>query len=380
VGGPLPLCMRSVCLAVAALLALPAQSQPHDPFGDTLDSLRQAHRIPGLAAAVVRDGETVWARGFGVAEVDEGVPVTPDTPFWVASVTKTFVGLAFLQMADDGVVRLDDRMSEVPEFDGLCTDLAAAPIPLGRGLDCDAPITVRDLLSHTAAYDRGHAFSYNPILFSRLSRYLEWTVNDSTEIEGSFNELGRQIEARVLAPAGMTRTSAGLWDRSKMDVVFDMARGYGVEDGEDGRWWWVQRPQPKRAIPGGAGVVSTALDLGRYLAALDAGTLAPPATLDALLTPPRDRNGRPLPYAVGWYVQEVDGERVAWHSGWDPEHGSSALVMWLPERRLGFAVLANGEGVWWENPLTEAVVERSVFAQVFFDRYVFGPGASEPGP
>ncbi len=370
--------MRLFALLALALLSTPLAQSQIDPFGTfaaEIDSLRQTHRVPGLAAAVVRDGETVWTEGFGVAEVDEGVPVTPDTPFWVASVTKTFVGLAFLRMAEDSVVDLNDRMSTVPDFDGLCTDLAASPMPFGRGLDCDAPITVRDLLQHTAAYDRGHAFSYNPILFSQLSRYLEWVVNDSTEIEGSLNELARQVEARVLAPAGMTRTTASGWDRRKMDVVFDMARGYGIEE-DGGHWWWVQRPQPKRAIPGGAGVVSTALDLGRYLVALDNGARASPATVEALLTPPLDRDGDPLPYAIGWYVQQVEGERVAWHSGWDPEHGASALLMWLPERRLGFAVLANGEGVWWDNPLREAAVERSDFARAFLDRFVFG----EAGP
>lgn len=366
--------IRLLLLLAFALLSTPlAQSQTvsFGTFAAEIDSLRQTHRIPGLAAAVVRDGQTIWTEGFGVAEVDEGVLVTPDTPFWVASVTKTIVGLTFLRMAEDGVVDLSDRMSTVPDFDGLCTDLVAVEHPLGRGLDCNAPITVRDLLQHTAAHDRGHAFSYNPILFSQLSRYLEWTVNDSTEIEGSLNELARQVEARVLAPAGMTRTSAGMWDRQKMDVVFDMARGYGVEADGD-RWWWIQRPQPKRAIPGGAGIVSTAADLGRYLIALDRGALASPSTMAALLTPPLDREGAPLPYAVGWYVQEVEGERIAWHSGWDPEHGTSALLMWLPERGLGFAVLANGEGVWWDNPLREATVGRSDFARAFLDRFVLG--------
>lgn len=366
--------MRPIAVLVPVLFAATTAVAQPGGFGATLDSLREVHRIPGLAAVVVEDGETVWADGFGVAEVDEGVPFTTDTPAWAASVTKTFVGLTFLRLAEDGVVSLDDRMAEVPEFDGLCRDLVAVDHPLAHGLDCDAPLTVRDLLQHTAAHDRGRAFSYNPILFSQLSRYLEWTVNDSTEIEGRFNELGRQIEGRVLAPAGMTRTSAGMWDRSKMDVVFDMARGYGVEEGEGGRWWWVQRPTPKRAIPGGAGVVTTAEDLGRYLEALDAGTLASPETMDALLTPPLDREGAPLPYAAGWYVQEIGGERVAWHSGWDPEHGASALIVWVPERRLGFAVLANGEGVWWGNGLREAALERSAFAQAFFDRFVFAGG------
>ncbi len=158
--------------------------------------------------------------------------------------TKTFVGLVFLQLAEDGAVDLDARMAEVPEFTAFCRDLAAAPTVFGKNLDCDAPITMRNLLTHTASGDPGASFLYNPILFSRLSRYLEWTVNDSTEIEGDLNELARQIEARILDPAGMTR-------------------------------------------------------------------------------------------------------------------------------RLAFVVLANGEGVWWENPLTKAAVERSAFARAFLGRFVF---------
>lgn len=363
---------RLLLLALALLTTTPATAQPADldSFAAEVDALRQAHRVPGLAAAVVREGETVWAEGFGVAYVDEEVPVTPDTPFWVASVTKTFVGLAFLQLAEDGVVDLDAPMAEVPGFDAFCEWLVGAPYPFGRGLDCDAPITVRHLLTHTANGDPGAAFFYNPILFSRLSRYLEWTVNDSTEIDGGPNELARQIETRILAPAGMTRTMAGQWDRSKMDVYFDLARGYGVE-GDSARWSWTQRPSPRRGIPGGAGIVSTVLDLGRYVAALEAGTLASPSVMERLLTPPLGRDGAPLPYAYGWYVQRYRGERLAWHSGWDPEAGTSSLLLWLPERRLAFVVLANGEGVWWENSLTEAAVEQSAFAKAFLDRFVF---------
>ncbi len=364
-------------MRLARLLALPLVLWCHsaaaqdaslagDAFAATLDSLRRAHTVPGLAAAVVRDGQTVWAAGFGVADTDEEVAVTPDTPFWVASVTKTFVGLTFLRLAEAGVVDLDAPMAAMPGFGGFCGWLADSPLPFGRGLDCTAPITVRHVLTHTSNGDLGHAFLYNPLMYSRLSRYLEWVVNDSTEVEGGMNELARQVEAQILAPAGLTRTVASQWDRSKMDVVFDMARGYGVVDGE-----WVLRPSPKRALTAGAGVVSTARDLARYAAALDAGTLASPAVLAALVTPPTDRSGAPLPYAYGWYVQEHRGERLVWHSGWDADAGTSSLLLLVPERRLAFVVLANGEGVYWENPLDGAAVERSAFAQAFLARYVF---------
>ena len=286
-----------------------AQAQQPD-FGGLaaeVDSLRRTHAIPGLAAAIMRDRATVWAEGFGVADVDEGVPVTPDTPFWIASVTKTFVGLTFLQLAAEGVIDLDAPMESLPEFDEFCAWLASTDLPFGQDLDCASPLTVRTLLTHTSNGDVGHEFRYNPLLYSRLARYVEWVINGSTEIAGGTNELARQIEARILAPAGMHRSVASQWDESKMRVVYDMARGYGVTgDGDDRRW--VLRPPPKRALTAGAGIVSTVLDLARYLATLEGDLLALPETRQRLLTAPRDRDGQALPYAYGWYVQTYRGE------------------------------------------------------------------------
>lgn len=364
---------RSIGIATLALAGFrvahaqnPEDRPALDSFRPTLDSLWHAYPTPGLAVAIVRDGEPVWADGFGVADTDEDVPVTPDTPFWIASVTKTFVGLTFLGLEADGVVTLDDRMADVPGFEAFCGWLAQSPLVFGRGLDCAAPITARTLLTHTSNGDVGHAFFYNPLLFSRLSRYLEWTVNDSTEIEGGMNELARQVQARILGPAGMTRTVASQWDRSKMDVVYDMARGYGIVDGE-----YVQRPQPGRKLAGGAGVVSTALDLATYVQALDAGSLASPAVMERLTAPPLDRDGRPLPYAYGWYVQDYRGERLVWHAGWDDEAGTSSLLLRVPSRGLALILLANGEGIHWGNPLDRAAVEQSPYARAFLDHFVF---------
>lgn len=356
------------------------EARAQDPdFGGLsaeLDSLRRSHAIPGLAVALVEDGAMVWAEGRGVADVDEGVPVTPDTPFWIASVTKTFVGLTFLQLAADGVIDLDAPMARLPEFRDFCGWLANTELPFARGLDCDAQLTVRTLLTHTSNGDVGHEFLYNPLLYSRLARYIEWVVHGSTEIEGGTNELARQIEERILSVADMERTVASQWDESKMRVVYDMARGYGVE-GEGDERRWVLRPPPKRALTAGAGIVSTVLDLARYLVALDAGIIASAEVKRQLLTPLRGRDGGPLPYAHGWYIQAYRGERVAWHGGWDEENGTSSLLVWLPDHSSGFAILANGEGVHWGNPLDGATIEASDFATAFLD-HLISPSASSP--
>ncbi len=354
---------------IFALMLNPFSQAHSGSFEAELDSLRREHAIPGMSAAVVQNGEVVWARGFGVSNIDEAVRVTPDTPFWIASVTKTFVGLTLLSMEDDGVLDLDDPMSSLPEFDSFCEWLANASLPFSQELDCTTSITVRNVLTHTSNGDVGHAFLYNPILYSRLARYIEWVVNDSTQIEGGTNELARQVEARILSPAGMNRTMASQWDRSKMDVEYDMARGYGVE-GEGALQQWVLRPPPKRALTAGAGIISTALDLGRYIEALSAGSLASTKAMNQLLVAPLTRDGTALPYAHGWYVQELEGQRLAWHGGWDPEFGFSSLLIWLPDQNAGFALLANGEGANWDHPLDGAAIEDSEFGQAFLSRFV----------
>lgn len=79
--------------------------------------------------------------------------------------------------------------------------------------------------------------------------------------------------------------------------------------------------------------------------------------------------GEVLPYGVGWFVQEYQGHTLVWHSGWW-EDAYSALYLKIPALRLTFIVLANSEGVWWDNPLDRAAVEESEFAQAFLRAFL----------
>jgi CubicO group peptidase (beta-lactamase class C family) len=347
-------------------------------FAAALDSLRRTHRIPGLAAAVVKDHEIVWTSGYGSAhfDTDDGaqyVPVTSDTPFWIASVTKTFVGLLFLQLEADGIVDLDDRISDMPKWRGFCTWLAQSGIVFGRDLRCDVPITLRNVLHHRVNGTPGTRFLYNPIMYSRLSRYIEHVYGRPiSAAEGRHNTMAQLVQNRILGPAGMTRTMASQWQREKADVFFDMAQGYGIKEGD-----YVQQRQPERHLAGGAGIVSTVRDLARYDVALDTGALAPESVMNKLFDPPSQPDGMESPYAFGWYVQEVPDERLVWHSGWDEELGFSALYLKVPDRKLTLILLANSEGLWWGNPLDQAAVEQSPFAKAFLNRLVFGEARSQ---
>jgi len=370
----------SLALVTFTRLALPIQAgaetfdQDLGAFDTQLEALRREHKLPGLAVAVVKDGKQAWAKGYGFADADREVPITPDTPFWIASVTKTFLGLLFLQLEADGKISLNDQMSDVPKFEDLCEWLAGSTIPFGRDLHCKGPITVRTVLNHTSNGTPGTRFLYNPIFYSRLSRYIEHKNGRSVDlVEGRHNTMAQLVEAKILKPAGMRRTLASQWDREKALVYFDMAEGFGVSPERE----FIKRRRPDRHLAGGAGIVSTVEDLARYDIALDSGALASKAVMEKLFTPAKTPDGTVLPYAFGWYVQEYRGEKLYWHSGWDDEAGFSALYLKVPAKHLAIILLANGEGLWWNNPLDKAEVEKSPFARAFLDRFVFRPVAEK---
>lgn len=364
--------------AAAVLLPLVAASQDRSTpvtsseqwqsFAAEIDSLRQSKYIPGIAFAVVKNGEVLGSDGYGFADNNREVPVTIDTPFWIASLTKTFVGLAYLHLADEGKVELEELAADTPDFTGLCEWLTSTTIPFAHGLDCGANITIRHILNHQVNNPPGTEFMYNPIMYSRLSRHLEHRLGEGFDkVEGRHNTLGQTIDRTILEPAGMSRTMSSMWDRSKTEVFFDLADGFAIDD----EGYKTKLRRPDKHIAGGAGVVSTISDMAKYELALSSEVIASGNILEQLESTVNFNDGTPAPYGFGWYFQCYRGEKLMWHSGWDPDAGYSALHLRLPERDLAFIALTNSEGIWWGNPLNQATVQDSDFAQLFLRSFVF---------
>lgn len=98
-------------------------------------------RLPGLAVGLVHDGQLMWGKGYGLANIEQNTPVTLDTRFRIASITKTFTATAILQLRDAGKLRLDDPVSDYLRWFTLRYDGAPA-------------ITIRHLLTHTSGLPR----------------------------------------------------------------------------------------------------------------------------------------------------------------------------------------------------------------------------------
>jgi CubicO group peptidase (beta-lactamase class C family) len=355
-------------------IAAPLQSLDNSGFNDSIKSLNAAltklkkeKLIPGLAAGVVYKDQLIWSKGWGHADQNRTKPVTADTPFWIASVSKSFVATAVLQLHKKEGLELTALASATPGFTPTCEWLASTKIPFAKGLKCDAPMTIKHILAHQVNHPIGTQFLYNPIMYSRLSRHVEYTYGSGIDAaEGRHNYLAQSIDKYILEPAGMKRTMASMWDESKKEVYFDMADGFNI----DHKARTKQRmPRPERHLAGGAGVVSTIKDLAKYDIAIRQKQIVDELTHKQLTHSIPFADGTASPYGYGWFFQTYQDHKLMWHSGWDEEAGFSALLLRVPEQQLTFIVLANSEGIWWGNPLDGAQVENSPFAQSFMQAF-----------
>ena len=358
---------------VLMLLILPMAScvparSPMEPaydlpaFAQAIESLRTAAGIPGLSAAVVKDGEVIFARGFGYADLERQIPATPETPYDIASVTKPISAVVALRLVEEGRLDLDRPMAEYSEWAGFCKDFSEQPSIFAQGLLCESPRhSLRHLLTHTAIGRPGTRFSYNPILYSWASRPIMASAGTS---------FSRLVEQYVFEPAGMTRSA-----RTNRDLPLreDLAAAMAIPHHADSTGRMVRSPAREPQGDGAAGgVISTVLDLARFDVALDRGELISSASYTAMMSPMRSHSGESLPYSIGWFAQRYEGHELRWHSGWWDD-AYSALYLKVPDEKLTLILLANSEGVWWDNPLDSAQVQQSAFAQAFFRAFLPTP-------
>jgi len=331
------------------LLALPTVSsaQTLARFEAQLDRLRAQLAIPGMAAIVMVHDSVVWEGSLGLADIASQRRVTPRTQFHLASLTKTFASTVVLQLVEEGLVGLDDPISRY-----------------GLTLPGPGVIRVRHLLSHTSEGVPGDQFRYNGDRFALLDQVIQRVTGQS---------FAKRVIERIITPLGLDHTApnplnAAAFAASGKDAasfLADMATGYGLDNRK--------RPTPvgyPASFSSAAGLVSTARDVARYSAALDAGRFLSAATRARAYTPARGAGNRMLPYGLGWFVSTVDGHTLVWHYGYWT--GNSSLIIKEPSRGLTFVVLTNSDQLSARFKLGIGDLMSSTVAQAFVKAFVTG--------
>jgi CubicO group peptidase (beta-lactamase class C family) len=327
------------------------------------DSLRRADRIPGLAVVILQDTAIVLARGFGFADVERRRPVTPETPFNIASVSKPISAVVALRLAREGVLDLDRPMRRYAGFSEFCDEAHGVGGIFFGDYQCESDrLTLRRVLSMTANGEPETRFWYNPPSYS-------WASRPMTEVTGRpFSEL---VDSLVFQPAGMHH--AARIHRSlplRPDLAALLARPYHLDSaGHIVR----SEPPPPQGDGAAGGVIASAMDLARFDVALSDGRLLPSEWRAKLWTPTRTPSGAVLPYGLGWFVTEYAGRQLAWHTGlWEGRYSALYLKVLgaTPAERLTLILLANSDGLQWDTRFDEAAIERSAYATAFLAAFI----------
>ncbi len=337
-------------------------------FRQFLEEHRREARILSFSVALVKDGDIVFADGMGWQDHDAEERTTAETSYLVASITKTFTGATLLAMESDGHIDLDDDFTTLSDWKGRCDWLTNSGIIFGGGtLDdgtivepprCEGPISLRHVLQHRVQGEPGSTFLYNPVVFGRLSNWVEENT-DRTWREWMYEY--------VIGPAELDSVAAGWRDPDKGIALTNLAPPFRHAPEQDDGLAPSVLPNPE--LNASSGIVASVLDLAKYSVALDEGKILPAALLERMWTPPLEADGEPAAYAYGWWVQEWRGHKLVWHGGWWPD-AYAGLLLKAPDDGWALIALGNTDGIHWGNPLHRAEVEKSPLVAKFLTLFL----------
>lgn len=351
-------------------------------FSRWLDSVEQSGQVAGLAAAVVKGDKVLLQRGIGYADATRSLPVTTDTVFRLASLSKAFASALAAILVDDGMLSWDTHVASVlPSFEL-------------KNIDAGAKLTVRDILSQRVGlphntYDGlleqdapyqslidklkevplacnvGECYGYQNVTFS--------LIGDITyAVSGDF--FYHQVEKHIFHPLGMETATYGkdALESSKSWARPHMHRGSG--------WTPFEIRESYYHVPPAAGVNASIKDMTKWLIAQmgNRPDVLSPALIDTLHTPqidtPTERHASPwrsarlrkAQYALGWRVYDYAGETLVFHAG--AVHGYRAIIAFFPKYQFGGVMLWN-----CESPLPMGLMP------MLLDRYLGLPGVNWAG-
>jgi CubicO group peptidase (beta-lactamase class C family) len=312
-------------------------------------------QIPGLAIAVVKDDKIIYAKGFGVQEIGKNETVNEKTVFPIASATKAFTAAALGILADEGKLKIDDKITKfLPEFqlyDPFVTK----------------EITIRDLLAHKTGladadilrfgdYDRAEIlrrarflppsgsfrsqFSYNNQMYLAAGQIIPAITQKSWDLF---------LKERIFTPLGMTATGTSV---KELENNPNAARPHAKISGKVQA---IPYLSVDNSAPSGA-INSNVVDMAQWLrlqlgkGAVGGQQILSSAIIKEMHSPQitipyktleNKIYGEPqfLTYGLGWYVQDYRGKKVVQHGGRHP--GMTAQVGFMPEENLGVVILTN---------------------------------------
>ncbi len=366
-------------LLACTTMASAATPPPLQDLDATVERVRAQFDVPGIAVAVVKDGEVVLERGWGVREQGRPEPVQADTLFAIASNTKAFTATSLNLLAEEGKLKMDDKV-----IDHLPSFRMSDPFVTGQ-------MTIRDLLSHRSGLSLGAGdllfwptTSYsNAEVVQRLGKVpLKGGFRESYAYDNILYAVAQQViehvsgvsyqqflQTRIFDKVGMAGTRYNADHLKPGDTA---AVGHAKYDFKDLR---TVAPLTWSNNAGAGGIYSSAHDMARWMQVqLAEGKLADGTALFSeksqqqmwrMITP----QSIPVPsvpelaparanfagYGEGWSLSDYRGRKLVWHTGGWP--GMVSRLTLVPGEKLGVVVLTNQEVGAAFNAITLSVLD-----------------------
>jgi CubicO group peptidase (beta-lactamase class C family) len=331
------------------------QALPYALFERYVEALRQEGGIPGLSAAIVRNGQVGWTAGFGREDLAKAIPASPDTPYPIAGLTQAISSVLI----------------------GICVDRHAledevdAPIRKWVPTFPEAQATVRHVLAHASDGAPSPRYRFDPGLFANLTPVVDacgkkpYRVFLADEVIERFG-LARSVPG--LDIGDVSNAARQGFDQGRLNRFDDILKRLAVPYRVDRNGKATASEYPSRSIDASTGMVASAYDLARFDAALGEAVPVSAKTLNDMSTAVNFGSGT-LPTGLGWFVQTSSNERLVWQFGFIPDVGSS---IWLrvPGKRLTLILLANSGGLTSGLNLERGDITASPFARIFLSLFL----------
>jgi CubicO group peptidase (beta-lactamase class C family) len=319
------------------------RAQPPAAQVDALFAQWNKQGSPGCSAAVSRNGAVVYEHASGMASIEWGAPLTPDTVMGAASISKQFTAMSILLLAERGKLSLDDEVDKyVPGW-----------------ADRKSHVTIRHLLTHTSGLREGFSLvglaqqspweDYNAAIERALARQKDVDAAPGAEWQydnGGYNLLGSIVkrvsgqslrdfeQANIFTPLGMTHSQIRD-DRALL--IPHVASGY-TEDGAG-----VHPTSEAIGVVGNAGLYTTPRDLLLWAQNLQTPRVGAPAAVTEMQTSAVLNNGKPTNYGFGLFLRSYRGLRTVEHSGGD--RGIASNLVSYPDQKLAIALICNSDAI-----------------------------------
>jgi D-alanyl-D-alanine carboxypeptidase len=343
--------LTAICVATLIALQAPCAYAEQAPAAATdaalasqIDAVVAGHfkaDQPGATVIVTKDGKTLLRKGYGLANVEQKLPLQPDMTMRLGSITKQFTAVAILMLAEQGKLSLDDELGRfLPDY----------PAPGKK-------VTIAQLLNHTsgvASYTGMRSFPSEMhkdfTVAQMIDRFKDLPLDfapgqDWIYSNSGYFLLGAIIEKvsgkpyadfmaeQIFKPLAMENSAYEGHERGK---AFK-ASGYSISEKGFVPTRVVSMTQPYSA----GSLVSTVDDLARWDAAISSGKLLKAASWQRAFTGTTLPNGKPTNYGYGWQVGTLQGEATISHGGGIP--GFSTYAIRVPAKNVFVAVLTNAD-------------------------------------